>query len=139
MAEVEKGAKRSFFNEFKAYRDLAKKGREQLENAVVEINAKRDVTALVYISQGKILFEEAKSKTGDLRGNRTPSLYASRVADLQKALGDFLEASKQLRNASAYIDEQGSVEFTGALNKGKTALANGASTLQSVSDFIAGN
>ena len=41
---------------------MTQKGREQLDNAVVEINAKRDVTALIYVSQGKILFEEAKPK-----------------------------------------------------------------------------
>ena len=58
-AEVEKESKQKFFNEFKTYRDLAEKGREQLDNAISEINAKRDVTALVYLSQGKILFEEA--------------------------------------------------------------------------------
>ncbi len=138
-AQVEKEAKQKFFNEFKTYRDLTQKGKEQLDNTVVEIQAKRDVTALVYISQGKILFEEAKNKVGDLRNNRTPSNYASRVDDLQKALGDFLEAAKQLRNAIAYIDEQGSAEFAAGLQKGKTALGSGASTLQSVSDFISGN
>lgn len=137
--QVEKEVKQKFFNEFRTYRDLAQKGREQLDNAVTEIQAKRDVTALVYISQGKILFEEAKNKTNDLRSNRTPPAYQPRVDDVLKALGEFLEASKQLRNAVAYIDEQGSAEFTSGLSKGKTALANGVSYLSGVSDFIAGN
>lgn len=137
--QIEKEVKQKFFNEFKTYRDLAQKGREQLDNAVAEIQAKRDVTALVYISQGKILFEEAKNKANDLRSNRTPSAYQPRVDDLVKALSEFLEASKQLRNAVAYIEEQGSSEFTNGLNKGKTALANGVSLLSGISDFIAGN
>lgn len=138
-AEVEKESKQKFFNEFKTYRDMAQKGREQLDNAVTEIGAKRDVTALVYVSQGRILFEEAKAKAADLRSNRTPSAYQSRVDDLVSALAQFLEATKQLRNAVVYIDEQGSAEFTSGLAKGKTALANAVSLLSSVSDFIASN
>lgn len=138
-AQVEKEVKQKFFTELKTYRDLAQKGREQLDNAVAEIQAKRDVTALVYISQGKILFEEAKNKTNDLRSNRTPLAYQSKVDDLIKAFSEFLEASKQLRNAVVYIEEQGSAEFTSGLNKGKTALANAVSYLAIVSEFIAGN
>lgn len=137
--QVEKEVKQKFFNEFKTYRDLAQKGREQLDNAVAEIQAKRDVTALIYVSQGKILFEEAKSKANDLRSSRTPLAYQSRVDDLQKALGEFLEASRQLRNAVVYIEEQGSAEFASGLSKGKTALANAVSYLSGVSEFIAGN
>lgn len=137
--QVEKEVKQKFFNELKTYRDLAQKGREQLDNAVAEIQAKRDVTALVYISQGKILFEEAKSKTNDLRSNRTPFAYQSKVDDLIKAFGEFLEASKQLRNAVIYIEEQGSSEFTSGFGKGKTALANSVSYLAVVSAFITGN
>lgn len=137
--QVEKEVKQKFFTELKTYRDLAQKGREQLDNAVAEIQAKRDVTALVYISQGKILFEEVKNKANDLRSNRAPSAYQSRVDDLLKAFVELLEVSKQLRNAVAYIDEQGSAEFIGGLNKGKTALANAVSYLSGVSDFIAGN
>lgn len=139
MEAVEKESKQKFFNELKVYRDMAQKGKEQLDNAVTELNAKRDVTALIYVSQGKILFEEAKSRTADLRNSRTPSAYQSRVDDLIKALGEFLEASKQLRNAVVYIDEQGSAEFTVGLSKGKTALANAAALLQAVSDLIASN
>lgn len=139
MEQVEKESRSKFFNELKTYRDLAQKGKEQLDNAVMELNAKRDVTALIYVSQGKILFEEAKNKTAELRNNRTPSVYQSRVDDLVKSLEQFLEASKQLRNAVVYIDEQGSAEFTGSFGKGKTALANAASYLSNVSDLIASN
>lgn len=139
MEAVEKESKQKFFTELRAYRDMAQKGKEQLDNAVTELNAKRDVTALIYVSQGKILFEEAKSKTAELRSNRTPSAYQARVDDLVKALGEFLEAAKQLRNAVVYIEEQGSAEFTGSFSKGKTALANGTSLLSTVSEFIAAN
>ena len=139
MEQVEKETKQKFVNELWVYRDMAQKGREQLDNAVIEINAKRDVTALIYVSQGKILFEEAKNKTNDLRSNRTPSAYQSRVDDLVSSLGQFLEASKQLRNAVAYMDDQSSAEFTGGLSKGKSALANAVSLLQAVSDLIAAN
>lgn len=139
MEQVEKEVRQKFFTELRAYRDMAQKGKEQLENAVTELNAKRDVTALIYVSQGKILFEEAKSKTADLRNSRTPSAYQSRVDDLIKALGEFLEASKQLRNAVVYIDEQGSAEFTGSVSKGKATLANAVSLLSGVSDLVVAN
>ena len=139
MEQVEKESKQKFINELRVYRDMAQKGREQLDNAVVEINAKRDVTALIYVSQGKILFEEAKSKAADLRSSRTPSAYEGRVDDLVKSLAQFLEAPKQFRNAVVYIEEQGSAEFTGSFSKGKSALANAVSLLGIVSDFIAGN
>lgn len=138
-AQVEKEMKQKFFNEFTTYRDLAQKGREQLDSATAEIQAKRDVTALVYLSQGKVLFEEAKNKTNDLRNSRTPSAYQPHVNDLLSAFGAFLEASKQLRNAVVYIEDQGSAEFTAAFGAGKTALGNGVSYLTSVSEFIAGN
>ncbi len=141
-AEVERTSKQKFFNEFKTYRDMAQKGKEQLDNAVAEIGVKRDITALIvnqYISQGKFLFDEAKSKMTDLRNSRTPVAYQSRVDDLGSALAQFLEAVKQLRNAVAFIDEQGSAEFTGSFSKAKTALANAAALLSGVSDFIASN
>ena len=98
---------------------MTQKGREQLDNAVVEINAKRDVTALIYVSQGKILFEEAKPKAVELRNSRTPSQYQGQVDDLLRSLEQFTEASKQLRNAVAYMDDQSSTEFASGLNKGK--------------------
>ncbi len=138
-AEVEKESKQKFFTELKTYRDMAQKGREQLDNAVTEIGARRDVTALIYVSQGKILFEEAKTKAADLRSNRTPLVYQSRVDDMVNVLTQFLEATKQLRNAVVYIDEQGSAEFTGSLSKGKTSLATAVSLLDSVSSFISAN
>ena len=139
MEQVEKESRQKFFNELRTYRDLAQKGKEQLDNAVAEINAKRDVTALIYVSQGKILFEEARAKVADLRSNRTPAAYAAKADDLAKALEQFLEASKQLRNAVVYIEEQGSAEFASGFSKGKTALSSAASLLSSVSDFIAAN
>ncbi len=139
MEQVEKESKQKFFTELRTYRDMAQKGKEQLDNAVAEISAKRDVTALIYVSQGKILFEEAKNKASDLRSNRTPYAYQPKVDDLVKALEQFLEASKQLRNAVVYIEEQGSAEFTSGFSKGKAALANAGSLLTNVSDLIAAN
>lgn len=137
--QVEKESKQKFVNELRVYRDMAEKGKQQLENAITEINGKRDVTALVYVSQGKILFEEAKNKASDLRASRTPTLYQSKVDDLVRSLEQFLEASKQLRNAVVYIEEQGSAEFTASFSKGKAALAKAVSDLSSVSDLIAAN
>ena len=137
LAQVEKESQQKFFTELRTYRDLAEKGKQQLANALTEINAKRDVTALIYASQGKILFEEAKSKSVDLRNNRTPSVYQSRVDDLQNSLINFLDAAKQLRNAVVYIDDQSSTDFTASIAKAQQALATAAALLGSVSDFLA--
>lgn len=143
MEQVEKESKQKFFNEFRMYRDMAQKGREQLDNAIIEINSKRDVTAIVsvasvYIGQGKILFDEAKNKIADFRGIRTPAAYAGRVDDLVNSLSQFLESSKQLRNALLYIDDQGSAEFTESFSKEKNAFGVAVSLLSGVSDFLAG-
>ncbi|KKU67554.1 MAG: hypothetical protein UX89_C0014G0024 [Parcubacteria group bacterium GW2011_GWA2_47_16] len=139
LEQIEKEVKQKFFTELKTYRDLAQKGKEQVENALTEIIAKRDVTALVYLSQGKILFEETKNKTTDLKNNRTVASYRAAVEDLTNALSQLLESSKQLRNAIVYIEEQGGADFVNAINKGKAALASGAGFLSSVSNVIAAN
>lgn len=139
MLQVEKESKSKFFTELRTYRDIAQKGREQLDNAVSEINAKRDVTALIYVSQGKILFEEAKPKTVELRNSRTPALYQGHVDDLLRSLEQFTEAAKQLRNAVAYMDDQSGTEFTNGLTKGKAALASAISYLSNVTSLIASN
>lgn len=138
-AQVERETRLKFINELKVYRDMAQKGRQQLENAIVEINGKRDVTALVYVSQGKVLFEETKNKAVDFRSDRTPSAHQSRVDTLVALLGDFLEASKQLRNAVVYIEEPESADFIGSFSKGKSALEKAVSLLSGISDFIAEN
>ncbi len=138
-AEVAKQSTQKFMSELRVYRDMADKGRQQLESALSEINGKRDVTALVYISQGKILFEEAKAKAADLRSTRTPAAYGASVDDLVSSLSQFLEAAKQFRNAVVYIEDQGSAEFTSSFGNAKTALANAVSHLSTVSDLIAEN
>ena len=143
MEQVEKESKQKFFNEFRIYRDMAQKGKEQLDNAIAEINSKRDVTAIVsvasvYIGQGKILFDEAKNKIADFRDARTPVAYAGKVGDLVSSLSQFLESSRQLRSALLYIDEEGSAEFMGSFSKGKDALGNAVSLLSGVSDFLTG-
>ncbi len=135
--EVAKESKQKFLNEFKVYRDMTEKGKAQLENAITELAGKRDVTALIYISQGKILFEEAKTKASDLRANRTSTLYQTRVDDLVKSLDQFLEAAKYFRNAVVYIDDQSSADFTNSITKAKSALLNAAALLSGVSDFLA--
>lgn len=137
--QVEKESRQKFFNELRVYRDMAEKGRQQLDAALSEISGKRDVTALIYISQGKVLFEEARSKVLDMKANRTPAAFAGNVNELVSALDNFLEAGKQLRNSVVYIDDQGGAEFTSATTKAKAALAGGATSLASVSSFIAGN
>ena len=124
-------------NELKVYRDMAEKGKLQLDSAMSELQGKRDVTALVYVSQGRILFEEVRSKAVDLRAKRTPAAYVTGVDDLIRAVEQLLEAAKHLRNAVVYVEDQGSAEFTNSSAKAKAALGNAAATLSLVSDFIA--
>lgn len=139
MEQVEKESKQKFFTELRVYRDMAQKGREQLDNALAEINAKRDVTALVYVKQATSFFEDTRTKVVDMRNNRTPSTYQSRIDDLLRSLEQFIEASKQFRNVVFLLEDQNSSEFTNGLGKGKTALVNASSYLSGVSDLIASN
>ncbi len=136
MEQVEKESKQKFVTELRVYRDMTEKGKAQLDNAVAEIDAKRDVTALIYLSQGKILFEEVRSKVTEFRNSRTPSAYQAKVDEFAKALDLFLEAGKQFRNTVVYIENQESAEFTGSMSKAKTALASGNGLLGTLSEFI---
>ncbi len=136
MEQIEKETRQKFATELRVYRDMAQKGREQIDQALTEINGKRDVTALVYLSQGRVLFEEAKRKVADLRNSRTPATYHGKVDDFIKSVDQFLEAGKQFRNAVVYIENQDSAEFTGSLSKAKDALANASAFLSGTSDFI---
>lgn len=138
-AEMEQATRQKFFTELRTYADIAKKGKTQLDNAVLEVNAGRDVTALVYVSQGKILFEEVQNKAADLRNNRTLSPYQDRVDDLLAGLANFLESAKELRNTVVYIEERGSSNFTAAFNRGAGALADGTAHLERVFEALAGN
>ena len=135
LEAVANESRQKFINELRAYRDMAEKGKLQLQNAITEINGSRDVTALIYVSQGKILFEEARTKTAEFRGRAAPE-YQSRVDELTKALDIFLEDAKQLRNAVVYIDDQKSANFTGSLSQAKTFIATSESVLAGVSWFI---
>lgn len=135
MEQVEKESRQKFFAEFKTYRDLAEKGRQQLEDAIAEIAAKRDVTALLYLSQGRVLFDEAKGKSADLRARAAPA-YQGKVDDLIDSLAQFLEAAKWLRNAAVYLEDQSSADFTGAFSKGKETFASASNRLSAVSDFM---
>ena len=139
MEQVERESKQKFFTELKTYRDMAQKGREQLDNAVIEINAKRDPTALIYVKQGESFFADTKIKASEMRSIRTPSAYQSNVDDLLKSLEQFIEASKQFRTAIYLIEDQSSAEFTSGFSKGKAALANAVTYLSKVSDLIAAN
>ncbi len=139
LEQVAKESQQKFFNELKVYRDMAAKGNTQLQNAMTEINGSRDVTALVYVSQGRILFDEAKGKVVDMRANRTPASYQARVEDLTNALGSFIDAAKQVRNAVVYIDEQSGSDFTGSIAKAKSSLSVASALLSAVSGFIAAN
>ncbi|TSC57706.1 MAG: hypothetical protein Greene041679_270 [Parcubacteria group bacterium Greene0416_79] len=137
MEQVEKESTQKFFTELKVYRDMAQKGKEQLDAAVLEITAKRDVTALLYLSQGKILLEEARVKTGELKASRTPAAHRGAVDTLLQAVSKVLEAGKHLRNAVVYIDDQGSAEFIAGLEKGKAALSAAIALFPEVSASIA--
>lgn len=136
--EAEKESIRKFVSELKAYKDMTAKGRSNLDNAIVEINGKRDVPALVYVSQGKVLIEEARTRVTELR-SRAPSGYGGRADDLLTALAELLEAAKQIQRSSIYIEDQGSSEFTDSMGKAKTALSNASSFLSNVSNFITTN
>ncbi|PIQ68916.1 MAG: hypothetical protein COV91_01450 [Candidatus Taylorbacteria bacterium CG11_big_fil_rev_8_21_14_0_20_46_11] len=139
MEAVAKESKQKFFTELRTYRDMAEKGRQQLVSALTEINAKRDVTALVYVNQSKDFFEDVKIKASDLRSSRTPDSYTGHVDDLLRSTEQFLEASKQFRNAVFSLEDTGSSLFTTAISNGTSALNSAVSYLSNVSNLIVSN
>lgn len=138
MEAVAKESKQKFVNEIKVYRDMALRGKTELDNTIIEINGNRDVTALIYISQGKVLFEEAKKKADDLR-NRNKSSYVGVMGSLESALDAFLDSGKDLRNAVVYMEDKGSSNFTESFSQGKTKFTNAVAFLSTVSAFINSN
>ena len=137
VEQVAQEAKGKVKIELRAYRDLAARAEAALQTAIVEIDAGREVTALVYVSQGKALADDARSKVTSMRAVGG-TVYESRAAELATAAGDMVGAAKHLRTAILYIGEQGSSDFTTAFSAGKAALASGSRGLASVSAFIAG-
>lgn len=138
MEAVAKESRQKFVNEVKVYRDMAVRGKTELDNAISEINNSRDVTALVYLSQAKVLFEEAKKKVDELRSKSTTG-YSSITDSLASSLTLYLDAGKDLKNAVIYMEDKGSSGFTNSMASSATKISNASTYLSTVSDFIGAN
>jgi len=138
VLEVEKENKEKFFNEIKIYRDMGDKVKIQIDLAIKDMEAKRDVSALLYLSQAKILADEARNKSVSFK-SRTPNVYLAYINDLITALDNFSDSIRNLRNAVVYIENQNSSEFISNLQNGKNLLQAGSALLDRVSNYISAN
>jgi len=125
-----------FINELDVYVGMLKNGNGYLNSAISEIDRSSDVTALIYISQAKVLFDEVKTRAADLGANRTPAGYASRVDEVKQSCDLFNDAAKNLRNAIIYIESKESADFTNYLNQGKGSKSQAYSLAQNVGQFV---
>ena len=95
----------------------------------IGLESRQDVSHFLLLVPGQLQFHHLVEA----------ALARPRVDDLIASLDQFISASKQLRNAVVYIDDQGSADFVNNFSKGKSALASAVAYLSGVSELIAAN
>jgi len=125
-----------FLNEFRVYVGMLDKGNEYLDLTLSEINQEKDITALIFISQGKVLFDEVNIKVRELRTKRTPAQYIEHVDKIIQATRLFSDSIKSLRIAVIYIEEQQNNDFSNQFYQGKSLKAEARVLLDQVKQFI---
>lgn len=134
--ETEKERLKKFVLELKVYADMLVRGSGYLESALGEIENGKDTGALIFLNQGKVLFNEADEKGDDLLKNRTPEARKDSVEKLLQAAAIFVTASRNLGSAVVYIDEKESNEFKKFFENGVIAKNNGRNLLTELAAFV---
>jgi len=134
--EAERERFEKFLNEVKVYAEMLKRGDEYLGLSFDEIDQTKDIPALIYIAQSKVLFDEVYTNVLELRSNRTPSRYSERADEVVQAAALFIDSSKSLRNAVIYIEEKQGGEFSNHFNQGKNLKDKAKVLLQQTEQFI---
>src|SRR3989344_4028683 len=104
--EAEKEKIKKFGAELGVYVGMLAQGREYLDNAIAEIDAEKDATPPILISQGKVLFTEVKEKGENLLTSRTPETHKEQTQKLLQAVALFIESSRDLGSAVLYMDNK---------------------------------
>lgn len=134
--EAERERFEKFLNEVKIYEEMLRKGDEYLDFSLGEIDRAKDIPALIYIAQGKVLFDEVYIRVLELRSNRTPLAYKERTDDIVQAATLFIDSSRSLRNAVIYIEEKQGEEFSDHFKQGKNLKDRAEVLLQRTKQFI---
>lgn len=137
IAERERFEK--FLNELSLYVDMFDKGDGYLNFALVEIDRGRDITALTFITQGRVLFTEIKSMVEEMRSNRTLGQYNGQVNTMIEALSYMVDASKNLGTSILYIQEKTGSGFLQFFNKGGELKSKANIILGDIKRFINSN
>ena len=133
--QAEKERMGKFTNEVNVYVGMLKRGNDQLNLAVAEINKSSvDFAILFYIGQAEFLFDEAYDKSIDLKNNRTLSGFEGVVDKITQSADLFNESAQKFRKAVFYMEENND-EFNTYFNQGNDlkmqaySLANDAGSL----------
>ncbi|MFC1756579.1 hypothetical protein ACFLZC_00240 [Patescibacteria group bacterium] len=105
-----------FYNEVDVYVEMLKRGNGYLNDTISEIDEENELTPSLYLGQAKVLFDEAKSNTEDLRAKRTPSGFSGTVDSIIRSADLFNDAIKSFKKAVAFMGEE---EFNGYYNEAK--------------------
>ena len=133
--ETEKERLKKFGIELGIYVQMLEGGVKHLNNALVEIDNNKDTSALIFINQGKVLFNEARRKGEDLFLNRTAEDHKDEVQKLFQAAGLLVDAGRSLGSAVLYIDDKESEEFKNFLNVGKENRNTGLQLIGELHSF----
>ncbi len=127
-----------FLNEISVYIASLHDADSYLTLALDEIKQKKDVSALLYISQAKTLFDDVYGKATGLRDRAEDNKkeWAERVIS---ASSGFLTTAKNLRNAVIVIDEQGGEDFIKYSKNSEEARARANTLVREVQTFISQN
>ncbi len=125
-----------FVNEVGVYVSMLKKSNTYLNSAIDEINKSNDVAAFSYIDNAEVLLSEVYEKAEDLRVNRTPVGFEGRVNEIKDSADLFIQASKDLKRATAFIGE---ADFNQYFNNGQDKKTQAFQTMRAVEDFVTNN
>ena len=134
--EAEKEKIKKFGAELGVYVGMLTQGREYLDNAIAEIDAGKDTTPPILISQGKVLFTEVKEKGENLLASRTPGTHKEQTQKLLQAVALFIESSRSLGSAVLYMDNKEDPGFTAPFAKGKSERNDASQIVSELQAFI---
>lgn len=125
-------------NELNVYVASLRDADGYLTLALDEIKQKKDVSALLYLSQARTLFDDVYGKAVGLRDRSedTKKEWAERIST---AAADFLATTKNLRNAVIVIDEQNGEAFISYMKKAEELRAHASTLVMEVKTYIEQN
>ncbi len=125
-----------FVNEISVYVGMLKNSNNYLNSAIEEINKSNDVAAFSYIDNAEVLLSEVSGKAENLRANRTPEGFGSRVDKIKESVDLFSQTSKDLKKSAVFIGED---EFSQYFNTAQDKKVQAFQLMREVEDFVTNN